>query len=242
MSIIKIKNLKYSQSKQQTEAKWAGLQAKRYKLLAESDWTQLPDVQLTEFTKNRWANWRMRVRYLARENFDTIDEYERELKAIEYDRTSLYVEYAELGLHRDADSSRKFLRQLLTSMYTSRVSHTFIPNLEEKYQETLDILSILYPTELNDMTSTQLIARLESMDEIDIDVRHYPFVEVTLHSKGFLTLNETLVFILKQREERYNFALQEEYTLIHFGNIIDSCSKPEDFARAKIEIEMNYGH
>jgi hypothetical protein len=242
MSIIKIKNLKYSQSKQQTEAQWAGLEAKRYKLLAESDWTQLQDVNLTEFTRNRWANWRGRLRHLDRGLSDSIEAYQRDLKMIERDLNSLYNEYTELGIKRSLEDGQNFLRKMVLDLYRGRVSATFIPNLEEKYQESLDIISKLYPViELNDLSSTQVISRMKTMDELELDVRHYPFVEIVMHTMG-LTLNQTLVYILEQKQTQYNTALQEEYNMIHFENMIGSCVIPEDLIRTKIEIEMNYGH
>lgn len=242
MSIIKIKNLKYSQSKQQTEAQWAGLEAKRYKLLAESDWTQLQDVNLTEFTRNRWANWRGRLRHMDRGLAHSIELYERELKLIERDRNSLYNEYTELGVKRSLEDGQNFLRKMVLDLYRGRVAATFIPNLEEKYQETLDIISKLYPDiELDDLTSSQVITHMKNTDELELDVRHYPFVEIMMHTKA-LTLNQTLIYILEQKQTQYNTALQEEYNLIHFENMIGSCVMPEDLHRTKIEIEMNYGH
>jgi len=42
------------------ETAWAGVRAERNRLLAESDWTQLPDVPLE--TKEKWALYRQALR------------------------------------------------------------------------------------------------------------------------------------------------------------------------------------
>lgn len=49
-------------------AKTEELRAERNKLLAESDWTQLPDVALTEQAKSAWAEYRQNLRDLFSEH------------------------------------------------------------------------------------------------------------------------------------------------------------------------------
>lgn len=47
-----------------TDIAWDNLRAERDKLLAESDWTQIPDAPLTEQQKSDWATYRKSLRDL----------------------------------------------------------------------------------------------------------------------------------------------------------------------------------
>lgn len=247
MSIKRIKNLKYSPSKMQLAAKWADVNARKYKLLADSDWTQLPDVNLTEFTKNRWANWRGRLRGLKRENHESIDGFKRELKLIESDRESLYIEYKQESPRGSLESNKMFLNKLLNNLYKASAYNSFEPNLEERYQEVLDISTHLIAaneprdTDISDFTIAALIGFINSLTFGEFDVSPYPFVELTMNIQGY-TLQHAMIHILTMKQDQYNFSLQEEYKLLHYTNVIDSCVTHEDIIRAKVDIESAYGH
>ena len=43
---------------------WIGVRGKRNLLLAQTDWTQLPDAPLTEEQKQSWADYRQQLRDL----------------------------------------------------------------------------------------------------------------------------------------------------------------------------------
>lgn len=47
--------------------RWARVRARRNALLAESDWTQLPDVRLGAVAKREWADYRQELRDITRQ-------------------------------------------------------------------------------------------------------------------------------------------------------------------------------
>jgi hypothetical protein len=243
MSITKIKNLKYSQSKNQEEIKWAEQLAKRNRMLAESDWTQLPDVKLSVWSKNRWANWREELRQLRRLNFETAEELKLAIESLEEDKLSLYVDYAITDSIKDPESGRRYLYQMLIKFYKEQHNSMFSPNLEEKYQETLDLLSTILADHNRDDIATmdELIQFVEDLDELEMDTEPFPFVELTMHLKNY-TLHQAILYILREKKKQHVFALQEEHNLIHYENRISACLTVEEVLKAKKEIEMHYGY
>lgn len=244
--IKKIKNLKYSQSKNQEEIKWVELIAKRNRLLLESDWTQLADVKLTEESKHQWSNWRESLRQLSRFSVETVKEYKAKLDSLIKERDLLFIDYSKTGTIKEFESGKHYLHQLLVEYYNERINFKFTPNIEEKYQETLDIVAIILskheePIELTDMNMDQLKGLMSSMDNIEMDVSKFPFFELTMRLKNF-TVNETILYLLDMKDQQYNFSLQEEYNLIHYEHRIESCDTVEDLLITKREIDMNYGH
>jgi hypothetical protein len=249
MTIKKIQNVKYSPSKNKEEAKWAEALAKRNRLLLESDWKQLPDVNLTRDTKNRWANWRKNLRHLKRIDFETLEEFQKALTSLETERYNIYTEFSDTSGIKDLVSGKAKLHQLLVSFYKEKVNYKFSPNLEEKYQEVLDLISIILTEEpdasLDSFSMEKLIEYIESKNnhfiEKLIDPAYYPFFELTKNIKN-ATVKDTILYILKQKKEQYDFALKEEYMFIHLEHRIESCANIRDVLLARDEIEMYYGH
>lgn len=246
MKIQKIKNLKYSQSKNQEEAVWLGSIAKRNQLLFETDWTQLPDIKLTEESRNQWTLWRGLVRNLKRRNFKCIQDFVVELTKLESEKYNLDIVYSPITNITDVSSGKKYLHKLLVSFYNERMDNSFSPNLENKYQETLDIVSIYLSKcedkkNIDEFNMTQLIEYIKAEPPIDIDIKLFPFFELTKKLKNF-NINETIIYILDQKQKQFDFSLQEEYNLIHYEHRIDFCSEVDDILKTKREIEMNYGH
>lgn len=58
-------NLSEEEQSQVAEAKWFEIRMKRSALLRDSDWTQLPDVELTEEEQAQWAAYRQSLRDLT---------------------------------------------------------------------------------------------------------------------------------------------------------------------------------
>jgi len=52
---------------------WIGARGKRNLLLAQSDWTQLPDAQLTDEQKQSWATYRQALRDIP-QNFNESED------------------------------------------------------------------------------------------------------------------------------------------------------------------------
>jgi hypothetical protein len=50
---------------QETESQWQSVRARRNFLLSECDWTQLPDVDLTEEVKQEWVIYRRDLRNIT---------------------------------------------------------------------------------------------------------------------------------------------------------------------------------
>lgn len=244
--IKKIKNLKYSQSKNQEEIKWVELIAKRNRLLLESDWTQLLDVKLTEESRNQWSNWRESLRQLSRMTIETTQCYKEALDELEDEKIHLIIEYSKSGAIKEFKSGKNYLHQLLVQFYNERINFKFSPNLDEKYQEALDIIAIILskmdePVQLESMSMDQLKGFMAGLDEIKMNVDKFPFFELTKRMKTF-TVNETILYLLDMKDQQYNFSLQEEYNMVHYEHRIESCDTVDDLLTAKREIEMNYGH
>lgn len=52
---------------------WDDIRVKRSDLLTKSDWTQLPDADLTDAQKSQWADYRQALRDVP-EDFDNPDD------------------------------------------------------------------------------------------------------------------------------------------------------------------------
>lgn len=246
MNIKKIKNLKYSQSKNQIEALWAVGLAKRNQLLLETDWTQLPDVKLNEYSRNQWMHWRGLLRDIRRDKFKSPVELTAALDQLEIQKMHIRTEYSIVDNITDVDDGKRYLHKILVSFYNELMNNYYLPNLENKYQETLDIVSIyLNNTEsdlnLNSVNMSQLIDFITSSPEMEIDTAPFPFFELTQRVKNFTT-KETIIYILDQKQSQFNFSLQEEYNMLHYEHRIQFCSTIEDILNTKREIEMHYGY
>jgi hypothetical protein len=130
--------------------------------------------------------------------------------------------------------------------YTEKLNYEFSPNLEEKYQETLDIISIYLSNNSKSNVESfksmnELIDYITDCAEIDINILNFPFVELTQQIKNF-SIKDTILYILNQKQKQFNFSLQEEYNLIHYEHRIDFCNSIDDILKAKREIDLNYGH
>ncbi|HOB44347.1 MAG TPA: tail fiber assembly protein, partial [Bacillota bacterium] len=60
-------------AKQDPDNQWAAIRIVRNRLLAECDWTQIPDVPLTEEQKEAWREYRQALRDIP-QTFATPDE------------------------------------------------------------------------------------------------------------------------------------------------------------------------
>lgn len=245
-SIKKIKNLKFSESKNQEEAKWVELLSRRNRLLMETDWTQLPDVKLSERSRNEWRGWRQAVRLLNRIDYESSAEFKKRLDDLERGRSFIHIEYSYIDSITDLTEGKKFLHKILVRCFEERVYSEFTPNLEEKYQEALDVVA-RYLTSQDAGPSNpnleEIIEIFEGLDDshIDYDINDYQFLKVVQRVKNY-SFREIVIYILKQKHKQYNLSLQEEYNMLHYEHRIDSCSDLEDLVRAKREIEMFYGH
>ena len=244
--IKKIKNIKWSESKNQEEVKWIELIAKRNRLLLESDWTQLPDVNLTEQSRTQWKNWRESLRQLSRFSIKSTEDYKNKLNKLINERDHLFIEYTKTESIKDVQSGKEYLHKLLVQFYEEKMNFKFSPNLEEKYQEALDIIAFAVsqmddPVDIESMNMDELKEFISQLDEIEVDIKQYPFFELTKRLK-FLKVNDAILYLLNLKEKQYNFSLQEEYNMIHYEHLIDSCTTVESLLDVKRVIEMNYGH
>jgi hypothetical protein len=213
----------------------------------ESDWTQLQDVPLTSQSRNQWVNWRESLRNLDRFSVENISEYKEKLNKLEEERGLILIDYSSNMSLKDVESGKQFLHQKLVEYYNERISFRFSPNLEEKYQEALDIIAITLSRldddfYIEDMNMNQLRGLISSLNPItDIDISKFPFFELTMRLKNF-NINDTIIYLLDMKDQQYNFALQEEYNMLHYESKINFCESVEDLIVTKREIEMNYGH
>ena len=68
---IKITNL--SKTEDYIAKEWAQVLSRRAHFLNSSDWTQLPDVGLSDSAVSEWRAWREMVRYVSK-NIHSLDE------------------------------------------------------------------------------------------------------------------------------------------------------------------------
>lgn len=247
MKIKKITNLVYTPSKQSENSKWSGLIAKRNRMLVETDWTQLPDVKLSYNSRAEWQLWREELRNLKRSNYTDSDKFLDKLNKLDKDRDNLLVEYTTSKPFKDVETGKKQLHTLLVQFYINRLNFEFSPNLEEKYQETLDIISIYLKSQttidVSSFSGMDALIEYFSNDDIniDLDTTPFPFFTLTKVVKNF-SIKDTVLYILKQKQKQFNFSLQEEYNLIHYEHRIDFCNSIDDLLQAKREIELYYGY
>lgn len=63
--IVNVEPLTPEEIEQNTQSLWAKVRAQRNQLLSESDWTQLPDVPLTENVRQQWVTYREQLRNIT---------------------------------------------------------------------------------------------------------------------------------------------------------------------------------
>lgn len=64
---IAVEPLTDSEIEANTESQWSKIRSQRDKLLANCDWTQLPDVPLLEEDKQKWAAYRQELRDVTKQ-------------------------------------------------------------------------------------------------------------------------------------------------------------------------------
>lgn len=244
--IKKIKNIKYSPSIGKEKSEWSNLISRKRKLLADTDWTQLPDVNLSPRCRYAWGRWRLELRNLNPTTFNTPNAFGNKLREIEESKKQLSTEYIEFSEPPNIDQEKKNLHKLLSKYYFERVDFLFSPNLDIKYNEALDIITnyiVSNSVDAIDFTSIEkLIDFVEELpDDLLLDTAATPFLKLVMDRRE-KTMKNTLLYILRQKKELYNIALQEEDRMLHFQLVIESCSTIQDIVETKIEIEENYGH
>jgi hypothetical protein len=236
----KIKNIKYSPSKSKEKTLNVELKIRRNKMLSDSDWVHMNDVQLTNVTKAKWGHWRNRLR-----TFDSSDlsneEYKEFLDIMEERRR-------ELLLNTIPNETPEQLQSNLTKMLY-KVHNEFLlthknPTTESRYSECLDILAD-YMAE-NDITldassidMIELIKAVNAFDTIDSDISRYPFVNTskTLHN---VTVNDIIIDTLTEKMEYFNLSLQAEWDMINFIHAISTCNDIEHANELRLEILGTY--
>lgn len=239
MIVTKIKNLKYSPSKNKKLAKISEIKAKRNRFLYETDWTQIPDVNLTKKSKRQWMEWRDKVRSI-KVTGDDLSNYFDLLESLDSERYNIITEYE--SSKKSLDDLKKELHSTLVSYYNNRVKNNFSPNLDIKVSECLDIISLVVSKSQMTLDTKDILGIIEQIpDDIKMDCSEYPFFNLTMSVKNF-SVKDTLNYIIEQKLKEKELALHEERTLLHYEHRIDFIEDFEDLKSAREEIEENYGY
>lgn len=83
MDIKKINNVKFSLTDEVLTRKWNEVINRRNRLLSMSDWTQLPDVELSKDTRNMWVRWRQKIRNVRKSSIKDPEKAHEILNSLE---------------------------------------------------------------------------------------------------------------------------------------------------------------
>lgn len=146
--IPKIGNLNIAKTEEQESQMWAEVLSHRNKLLANSDWTQLPDSGLTPECVVRWKNWRKLLKGITRNATGVKELAEQSINNLS--RRQPFNDFVEDGakpIIHDSESVEAYRQQVTAIMdaaFNKKVVPSFLDNpalVEEQFQEALDYLT-----------------------------------------------------------------------------------------------------
>jgi hypothetical protein len=231
----KIKNVRYSPTKNKEKVLKLNLKARRNKLLSDSDWMYVDDGQVKATTKAKWSAWRRHLR-----RFDpsqvSHEEYKTFLDDMEDERDTFYVQYTDIV---DETQIQRNLTELLYTTYNTFLQSHYSPSVDIKYNECLDILADYIvenniDVDISSMSITGMIDLVESFDQMDIDISDYPFINVNCHC--VTQINRVIIKSLTEKMEQFNFHLQAEKSMVSLLVVISVCDTIEYADELRIEI------
>ena len=104
---------------------WNDITATRNLILTQSDWTQLPDSELSRSCVLAWRNWRKEVRKVSRQLFSSrlsavrkLNELKENKPKLEYAGDELYSKEEKFDHPESLDSPEESRTQVATVLYT----------------------------------------------------------------------------------------------------------------------------
>jgi hypothetical protein len=142
----KIKNLKYASSELKDKMELSSILGKRNRLLGDSDWTQMPDVDLTDECKHLWKAWRKRVRsvdVLDKKSLQTLNDLEenRPPKIYKEEPKEFVLNFTFPNLEDVRSNALLYMRSLY-NMTLQKFDYTMVD--EAKYIEAMSYLTDEY--------------------------------------------------------------------------------------------------
>lgn len=198
---------------------WAEVLSHRNKLLANTDWTQLPDSGLTPECVERWKTWRKLLKSITRNSTGDRDLAEQNINNLS--RRQPFNEFsstAELqNLHSiSLDAFRNEVISIMDAAFNKKVTPSFLDNpslVEEQYLEALDYLT--------------------NYDS----VRSYPLIDVTAELYGMNHKAVAEEFVSRKVNLTKRFAnLKQKY--FYFQSLATNATTDVELAAVKVELDQ----
>jgi hypothetical protein len=148
MNPPKIRKLKVAKTAEQEDVLWAEVFSHKNKLLADSNWTQLPDSGLTPESAFQWQGWRQQLRNVTRANFSDRDAAQRAIDKLSKRQPFSTFEEDEIDpdhtRYPTLEEYRKRLMAYIDHAFEQKAKPTFLDMpvlVEEQFREALDFLS-----------------------------------------------------------------------------------------------------
>lgn len=144
----KIKNLRIARTVKQDSDAWAEVLSLRNKLLANSDWTQLPDSGLTPANVRLWGEWRRQLKRVNRRNVADRDTAKANLQVLTntepklaYEDETLLLTEADDITVKSVNSRKEYVLRLLNEKFNALLrTDMFESNsmiVDEEFEEAM---------------------------------------------------------------------------------------------------------
>ena len=146
MTIQRIDRIVTVTTEEKESAAWAETLSHRNKLLANTDWTQLPDAGLTPECVTAMRSWREAVKTIKRSTYPVrahaerhIETLTRRLPKLQY--LPLEIAVPEADRYDDLEEFRTQVTRYMEVVFNATLSGSFLDNhilVEEQFREALD--------------------------------------------------------------------------------------------------------
>ena len=226
--VDKIGRLTVSKTEQQIDAEWAEVLSVRNRLLINSDWTQLPDSNLTKECVERFKRWRRLLRRVTKSKIPEMSVAREELSKLEASTpkiefnidfvNNLYVHKDLVGL--SLREQKNYIRNLIFNVTDKIINpDNTIDKTPEVINERFSEASSYLQNTTADCPILNSIVKLtgKSIEQV---------VEESLQDK-------------KQMISRMMKAIEINYI---FNNLVDEAEDVTDLMDIKNKLESSYGY
>lgn len=208
---MKIKNISFQITEEQEQSLWAEVLARKNRLLANSDWTQSPDVRLRNTTE--WKSWREKVRTVNRHSMkrtyakNLLEELDNQKPEIKWN------DYVESVDSNDID--------YIKAMYIKELHFKF----KERYKEYM-------PFEIDLHILVEKFDQAMDFLEDNKNILNYPLIKLQHDitkkepeeiAREFISLKEMwMIAVVRAETELYSFIglVRDAKTVIELETIM----------------------